>query len=421
MGVCGRILHNPHDAEDAFQATFLGKATSIVPREKVPNWLHGVACMTARRAKIATGKRRERERQVTQMPEPQRLKQDIWHELQPLLDEELRRLPDKYRIVIVLCDLEGKTRKEAAQDLGVPEGTVAGRLAQARKMLAKRLARHGLAVSGAALTAILSQNVLSAAVPTSLVSSTVQAVSVHAAGQAAGLISVEVATLTEGVMKTMLLSILKIATAVLALLLVPVAGTGVGLWAHGALANNQSEEQREKAARTAMRPEPERPLAPEPVAQEPAPKLQAEQKQQEAKNERTEAQRQRDEVSVLNQKLQATQAQLRSTLYTAHMNLAKNAWEEAAVPRAAGLSLRCRTALAWRRPGAEPGCHRRDSRAAVRFPWRAARWASQHYRGLRLDRVDLRASCAWVAAAESLWRMNCFPNVWVRASCIANS
>jgi RNA polymerase sigma factor (sigma-70 family) len=337
MGVCGRILHNPHDAEDAFQATFLvlaRKATSIVPREKVPNWLHGVACMTARRAKIATGKRRGRERQVTQMPEPQRLQQDLWHELQPLLDEELGRLPDKYRILIVLCDLQGKTRKEAAQDLGVPEGTVAGRLARARNMLAKRLARHGLAVSGAALTAVLSQNVLSAAVPTSLVSSTVQAVSVYAAGQAAGVISVKVATLTEGVMKTMLLSKLKIATAVLALLLVPVAGTGVGLWAHGALASNPSEEQRGKAERTARRPEPERPVTPEPVAQKEiqavratqaetavpanenkanAHAAQTEQREQEAKNEPAQ-------VRALNEKL-------RLTVYASDMSHAQHAWE----------------------------------------------------------------------------------------------
>ena len=124
----------------------------------------------------------------------------------------MSRLPDKYRVVIVLCDLEGKTRKEAARQLGCPEGTVASRLARARTMLAKRLARHGLAVSGGALAAVLSQKAASAGVPTSVVSSTIKAASLFAAGQAAatGAISVKVAALTEGVLKTMLLTKLKI-------------------------------------------------------------------------------------------------------------------------------------------------------------------------------------------------------------------
>jgi RNA polymerase sigma factor (sigma-70 family) len=168
-GVCRRILRGYHDAEDAFQATFLvlvRKAASIVPREMVANWLYGVAHRTALKARATAARRKERERQVTEMPEPAAAEKDNWRDLQPLLDEELRRLPDKYRAVIVLCDLEGKTRKEAARPLGVPEGTVAGWLARARTMLAKRLARYGLAVSGGALGVVLSQNGASAAVPT---------------------------------------------------------------------------------------------------------------------------------------------------------------------------------------------------------------------------------------------------------------
>src|SRR5262245_3462035 len=149
-GVCRRVLRNYHDAEDAFQATFLvlaRKAASVVPRELVANWLYGVANQTARKARATTAKRRARERQVMQMPEAAETEQDLWSDLQPLLDQELSCLPDKYRAAIVLCDLEGKARKEAARQLGVPDGTLAARLARGRVMLAKRLARHGLAVS----------------------------------------------------------------------------------------------------------------------------------------------------------------------------------------------------------------------------------------------------------------------------------
>src|SRR5437016_3858172 len=154
LGVCRRLLRNHQDAEDAFQATFLvlvRKAASVLPRGLVANWLYGVARQTALKARATVATREGRERQVATMPEPAGREQDLWCELQPLLDEELGRLPDKYRAVLVLCDLEGKTRKEAARQLRVPEGTVAGRLARARAMLAMRLARRGLVVSGGML------------------------------------------------------------------------------------------------------------------------------------------------------------------------------------------------------------------------------------------------------------------------------
>src|SRR5262249_40356593 len=141
-GVCRRLLVNHHDAEDVFQATFLvlvRKAASIVPREMLGNWLYGVAYQTAVEAPATTPRQRAREKQVTAMPEPETQPAETWHALQPVLDQELSRLPDKYRVPVVLCDLEGKTRRAVAQQLGWPEGTVAGRLARARALLARRL------------------------------------------------------------------------------------------------------------------------------------------------------------------------------------------------------------------------------------------------------------------------------------------
>src|SRR6516225_5251091 len=157
-GVYRRLLGNHHDAEDAFQATFLvlvRKAASIASPKLLANWLYGVAHQTALNARATAAKRRARERQVTEMPEPAATVPDLWNDVQPLLDQELSRLPDKYRVAIVLCDLEAKSRKDAARQLGVPEGTLAARVARGRVMLAKRLARHGLTVSGGALGTML--------------------------------------------------------------------------------------------------------------------------------------------------------------------------------------------------------------------------------------------------------------------------
>src|SRR5258708_5945540 len=126
-GVCRRILSNPQDAEDAFQATFLvlvRKAATLRPREMVGNWLYGVAHQTAIRTRALNAKRSGREKQVTNMPRLDAARANCQRDLQELLDQELSRLPDKYRAAIVLCDLEGKTRSEAARQLGWPEGTV---------------------------------------------------------------------------------------------------------------------------------------------------------------------------------------------------------------------------------------------------------------------------------------------------------
>ncbi|HEV2946020.1 MAG TPA: RNA polymerase sigma factor [Gemmataceae bacterium] len=243
-GVCRRVLGNHQDAEDAFQATFLvlvRRAACVVPREMVANWLYGVARQTSLKARAMAAKRKTRERQVTVMAEPKIVCQDPWSDLQPILDQELSCLSDKYRVAIVLCDLEGKTRKEAARQLGLPEGTLAARLARGRAMLAKRLSRLGLGVSAGALAVALSQNDASAAVPTSVVSGTLQAASLVATGQAsAGLISTKVAALTEGVIKAMLITKLKIATAVLLVIAASGAGGLLYQMQAGARANPQN-------------------------------------------------------------------------------------------------------------------------------------------------------------------------------------
>src|SRR5260370_41205547 len=165
-GVCKRVLGHDQNAEDAFQATFmvlLRKAASVRPQSLLGHWLYGVANQVAIKARAMNAKRMSREKQLPVPIANAAAKQGAWQELQPLLDQELGLLPEKYRVIIVLCDLEGRTRKEAAHCLGVPEGTVAGRQARARAMLAKRLARHGFAVAGGSLAALLSHAAGSAA------------------------------------------------------------------------------------------------------------------------------------------------------------------------------------------------------------------------------------------------------------------
>jgi hypothetical protein len=145
---------------------------------------------------------------------------DHWSDLRPVLDRELSRLPDKYRVPVVLCYLEGRTLRDVARQLGTPAGTLSGRLAAARELLARRLARRGLALSGAAMAALLSEGAASACVPLPLVALTVEA----AAGKAAaGVGSARAAALAEGAVRAMFVKKLKIAAFALAM-----AGTVIG-------------------------------------------------------------------------------------------------------------------------------------------------------------------------------------------------
>jgi RNA polymerase sigma factor (sigma-70 family) len=177
LGVCRQILPSPHDADDAFQATFLvlvRRASAIRKRESLGPWLHGVARRIALRSKTNAARRRQREgeqrfRIVGGFGSSQ--------ELAGSLHDEIDRLPEKYRSPIVLCDLEGHTHAEAAERLKWPIGTVSGRLSRARDLLRGRIARRGLALSTASLASMVLNKSARAAVPSGLVRSTARAAS----------------------------------------------------------------------------------------------------------------------------------------------------------------------------------------------------------------------------------------------------
>jgi RNA polymerase sigma factor (sigma-70 family) len=212
MGVCNRVLGNVHDCEDVFQAVFFilaRKAGSVVRQETLANWLYTVAHRASLEARVRIARRRLREHNMADLNKVQ-AKPVETHDWMPLLDRELSQLPTKYRTLIVLCDLEGKSRKEVAQQIGLKLGTLASRLATARRMLAIRLSKHGFTVAGGTLAASLAHNTASAKVHVSLVWSTAKAAPLVAAGQFVG-VSVSAVGLMKGAMKTMFLAKLKTA------------------------------------------------------------------------------------------------------------------------------------------------------------------------------------------------------------------
>src|SRR5262249_24569164 len=135
LGVCRRVLRHEQDAEDAFQATFLTlvrKARSIGRKQSVGSWLYKVAYRAAVQAKAAAGRRAAREKPWAGEPAGEPSEDVIWRDLRPVLDEEVGRLPARYRVPFVLCYLNGKTSAEAAREIGCPAGTIMSRLAWAR-------------------------------------------------------------------------------------------------------------------------------------------------------------------------------------------------------------------------------------------------------------------------------------------------
>jgi RNA polymerase sigma factor (sigma-70 family) len=255
LGVCRRVLGHFHDAEDAFQATFLvlaRKAASVLRRDSVSCYLHGVAYHTALRAGTAIARRRKRERQVDNMPHPEVAPPEAQDWL-PLLDRELNRLPEKYRSAIVLCDLEGRTRREAARLLNIAEGTLSSRLATGRQTLARRLARCGVTLSGGALAVALSQGAASAQVPMALASSTAKAAALVAAGQLAA-VSTPAVVLMKGVMKAMLLKKLRFAVAVV-MVMMALGTVGLGYQKGGSGAAQAAPPDRSLSELEALRKE----------------------------------------------------------------------------------------------------------------------------------------------------------------------
>ncbi len=254
LGVCRRVLRNYHDAEDAFQATFLilaRRAGSVARRESVACYLYTVAYRAALEAAAAIARRRVRERRVEPMPlrmvEP--IETPDW---KPLLDRELDRLTQRYREAVVLCDLEGRTRKEVGRMLGVSESTVSSRLARGRSLLAKRLAARGVVLTSAVLAIGLATETATAHVPAGLLGSTVRIAAIVSAGRSLAA-STAAVVLMKGVMKAMLMKKLRLVVGA-AMLVAAIGAIGFASRS-GTEARAQSPAQPKGADSEPMMPE----------------------------------------------------------------------------------------------------------------------------------------------------------------------
>jgi RNA polymerase sigma factor (sigma-70 family) len=231
LRVCQRVLQDPNDADDAFQATFLvllRHAGRIQNRGSVASWLHGVAVRIAARAKVEAARRCRIERRGVRASIERDSGPDR-RDLESLIEHELARLPEKYRAPIVLCYLEGYTHEGAADQLGWPVGTVRGRLSRARDLLRARLSRRGVMATAAfAVAESLHDSAVGASVPAALRDATLQSVVRVASGQSIKAVaSVQVAAWVEGASR--LIALYRWKTVGGALLLLGTLATGLGL------------------------------------------------------------------------------------------------------------------------------------------------------------------------------------------------
>jgi RNA polymerase sigma factor (sigma-70 family) len=236
VGVCRRLLREPHDVEDAFQATFLvlaRKAGSIRKGESLGSWLHGVALRVARKIRLEAARRTRRERQRP-APEPAETGDALtWGELRSLLDEELGRLPAGWRAPLILCYLEGRTQDEAARQLGWSKSTLRRRLERGRRLLQCRLAGRGVTLSAGLFAPLLSTAEASAALPRALTAATVKAALGLGGRQLGTQGAARPVALADGVLKGMGLTPGKLAAVLLLSVgLLALAGLGA-CWAVG--------------------------------------------------------------------------------------------------------------------------------------------------------------------------------------------
>jgi RNA polymerase sigma factor (sigma-70 family) len=243
LRVCRQGLANEHDAEDAFQATFLvlsRKASSVKKQKSVGSWLFGVANHTSTNLKRNLMRRCSYERQVSQRSVADPLSMLTLREAEAIVNQELARLPETYRAPLVLCVREGLSRDEAAQQLGLRLGTLKNRLEQARKRLRVRLTARGLTLCGAFAASVFGEQMASAAIPAVLLTSTARAATSVATGRAtASVVSAKVSALTEGVIKTMFST--KLRTALALFIVGSVLTCGLGALKLSALAVQQGD------------------------------------------------------------------------------------------------------------------------------------------------------------------------------------
>jgi RNA polymerase sigma factor (sigma-70 family) len=228
FGVARRLLRSNHAAEDVFQATFLvlaRQARAVRRPEALASWLHGVALRVARKA--CARAERDRRPDVRPVPAPARDPVDelSWREMQQVLDEEMRRLPERYRLPLLLCYLEGRTRDEAAGQLGWSAQQVKGRLERARERLRLRLVRRGVALSAALAASLLTERTR-AAVPRLLLVSLVPSAIKYGMQQTGDVASPVAVAAADGVIRTMYAPIWKAAAIVLLLTGLSALGAG---------------------------------------------------------------------------------------------------------------------------------------------------------------------------------------------------